>query len=214
MNKSVTGTITDYDGTYLTVRVKYENRDFILDHNVRTVEVRLNDGIHISAEQRKKIYATFRDIAEYTGYDEDDVKVLMKSRYCDKKEISAFSLSDVEMITASDFIDFMLDWCVEHGVQLSEPATQRCEDIEKLMFSCLMHKKCCICGASSEMHHVDAIGMGADRATMHHRGHRVIALCRTHHSEYHNHSDGFFERYHVVGIPITEKIAKKYKVKY
>ena len=54
VNNRVTGQIVDYDGQYLTVKVKYDNRDFILDHAVRTVEVRLNDGLHISAEQRKK----------------------------------------------------------------------------------------------------------------------------------------------------------------
>ena len=214
MKNIITGTVTDYDGTYLTIKAKYDNRDFILDHAVRTVEIRLNDGLHISAEQRKKIYATFRDIAEHTGYEPEDVKELFKVRFCRREELADFSLSDVEMTVAGRFIDYILDWCVEHGVQLSEPPAERCNDIEKLMYSCLLHKKCCICGAKADLHHYDAIGMGADRETMHHRGHRVMALCRTHHKVFHNKSDGFCEYYHIVPVMITEKVAKKYKVKY
>lgn len=214
VNNRAAGQIVDYDGQYLTIKVKYDNRDFILDHNVRTVEVRINDGICISAEQRKKIYATFKDIANHTGYKPEDVKDLFKVRFCRAAELEDFSLSDCEMTVATAFITYLLDFCIEHGVELSEPVTARCDDLEKIMYSCLIHKKCCICGAKADLHHYDAIGMGADRETMHHRGHRVMALCRGHHEEFHKHSDGFCERYHVVPVMITEKVAKKYRVKY
>ena len=214
MNNIITGQIVDYDGQHLTVKVKYDNRDFILDHAVRTVEVRLNDGLHISADQRKKIYATFKDIGEHLGYEPEDVKDLFKVRFCRIAEIDDFSLSDCEMVVATEFISYLLDFCVEHGVELSEPVTARCDNLEKIMYSCLIHKKCCICGAKADLHHFDAIGMGADRNTMHHRGHRVMALCRGHNQEFHKNSDGFCDRYHVVPVMMTEKVAKKYKVKY
>jgi hypothetical protein len=214
MNQVITGIIYDYDGTYLTIKAKFDNRDFVIDHAVRTVEIRINDGLHISAEQRKKIYATFKDIAEYTGYEKDHVKDLFKVWFCRQEEIADFSLSDCEMVVAGRFIDYLLDWCIEHGVELSEPASARCDDLERMMYSCLLHKKCCICGAKADLHHYDAIGMGADRETMHHSGHRVMALCREHHKVFHNSSEDFCERFHVVPVMITEKVAKKYKVKY
>ena len=214
MENRITGIVTDYDGTYLTIKAKYDNRDFIIDHAVRNVEIRINDGLHISAEQRKKIYATFKDIAEHTGYEPEDVKDLFKLRFCKSEEIEEFSLSDCEMVVATKFISYLLDFCIEHGVELSEPASARCDDLERMMYSCLLHKKCCICGAKADLHHYDAIGMGADRETMHHRGHRVMALCREHHKAFHDRNEGFCERYHVVPVMITEKVAKKYKVKY
>jgi hypothetical protein len=214
MNQVITGIIYDYDGTYLTIKAKFDNRDFVIDHAVRTVEIRINDGLHISAEQRKKIYATFKDIAEYTGYEKDHVKDLFKVWFCRQEEIADFSLSDCEMVVAGRFIDYLLDWCIEHGVELSEPASARCDDLERMMYSCLLHKKCCVCGAKADLHHYDAIGMGADRETMHHRGHRVMALCRDHHKAFHDRSEGFCQYYHVVPVMINEKVAKKYKVKY
>lgn len=212
---TIKGQIVDYDGEYLKIRARYPNWDFIIDHKVKDVDILLNDGVHISNEQRRKIYATFRDIAEYRGYDVDDIKLLMKTRFAQRQEIEDFSLSDMPMTLASEFTDYILDWCLECGVPLSESATSRCEDIEKYAYSCLMHKRCCICGGAADLHHVDTVGMGGDRANMHHRGLRAMALCRVHHNEIHNSDlEKFYNKYHVVSVPITEKIARRYKLNY
>jgi hypothetical protein len=40
----------------------------LLQKHVGTVEIRLNDGRRISADQRKKAFAIIRDIAIHTGY--------------------------------------------------------------------------------------------------------------------------------------------------
>lgn len=212
---AITGTVVDYADGVLTIKARFDNRDFITNHAVRTAEIRLNDGVHISAEQRAKIYAVFRDIAEYTGYDERDVKVLMKAEYLSEDdERKAFSLSDTTMTNAGEFIDFLLSKCLERDIPLTEPPTVGCYDLEKIMFACLMNKKCCVCGRTAELHHIDAVGMGGNRKTMHHEGKRVMALCREHHTEYHGTGTDFFEKYHVIGIPLNQRIAKKYRVKF
>ena len=53
----------------------------ILDKRIHDVELRLDDGITITNAQRKKAYATIRDIADYTGYLPEQMKELMKYEY-------------------------------------------------------------------------------------------------------------------------------------
>ena len=59
----LTGYIQSYDGSFITVVVPYDN-DFLFEkQGITECEVTLLDGRRISAEQRRKIYATFKDIA-------------------------------------------------------------------------------------------------------------------------------------------------------
>ncbi|MCM1264481.1 MAG: putative HNHc nuclease, partial [Butyrivibrio sp.] len=41
----------------------------------------LDDGRMISAEQRRKIYASIKDISEYTGYTPEETKEVLKCIY-------------------------------------------------------------------------------------------------------------------------------------
>lgn len=56
-------------GTDLIISVPIKGLGEVLSKKkIKDAEIRLDDGRHISAEQRKKAYATIRDIASYTGY--------------------------------------------------------------------------------------------------------------------------------------------------
>lgn len=56
------------DGTYLIIRVpKLQLQDMLMEKRIRQAEIRFDDGRTISIEQRKKAYATIRDISAYTG---------------------------------------------------------------------------------------------------------------------------------------------------
>lgn len=155
----------------------------------------------ISPEQRKKIYALFRDIASYTGNSAENEKETMKNLFIADTQYGAFSLSNCSWELASDFIEWMINFAFENGVGLSEHPLRTLEDIEKYVRMCLKHKVCSVCGKPGEIHHWDAIGIGRDRTKVDDSGHRKICLCRLHHSEAHTiGANGFEDKYHLYGV--------------
>ena len=67
------------DGTDLMISVSgMKLGDMLRRKKIQNAEIRFDDGRHISAEQRKKAYATIRDIADWTGYLPEEMKELLK----------------------------------------------------------------------------------------------------------------------------------------
>ena len=190
-------------GTDLLVHVPGQIGELLLKKGIRTAEIRLDDGRQISVAQRKKIYATIRDIAGYTGYMPEEEKEWLKYLHISRTGEAYFSLSTCSMDTAREFINTILEYAIEHGIPLSERGVERADDIGKYLFYCIKHKKCAVCGRDGEIHHVDAIGMGRDRRTVDDSNSRKICLCRTHHTIAHQRGMKAFEQvYHVYGIVI------------
>ena len=190
-------------GTDLLVHVPGRIGELLLKKGIRTAEMRLDDGRHISAAQRKKIYATIRDIADYTGYMPEEEKEWLKYLHISRTGDTYFSLSTCSMDVAREFINTILEYAIEHGIPLSERGVERADDIGKYLFYCIKHKKCAVCGRDGEIHHVDAIGMGRDRRTVDDSSCRKLCLCRTHHTIAHQRGMRAFEQmYHVYGIAL------------
>lgn len=165
------------------------------------VTLRVNDGRYITAEQRRKAYATLADISEYTGYLPEETKQRMKWLHMTKTGERYFSLSDCSMTLAREFINTLLDFCLYNGVQMAEGICDRTDDIDHALYICIKYRKCAICGRAGEIHHWDAIGMGNDRRTVDDRFHRKICLCRMHHTQAHTlGGERFAAMYHVYGI--------------
>ena len=178
-----------------------ESAAMIRKKDISKVGVWLDDGRMISAEQRKKIYASIRDFAVWTGYTPEEAKEVLKYQYVERTGQAYFSLSDCSMDTAREFINLIIDICLENGVALSDPLYDRSEDIVYMLQSCLRNRKCAICGRNGEVHHWDAIGMGNDRRHYDDSNNRKICLCRNHHTLAHSLGrERFTERYHVYGI--------------
>lgn len=155
----------------------------------------------ISEEQRKKIYALFRDIADYIGDSIDSVKIEMKRRFCQESQYEDFSLSNCGRELAGEFIEWLIEFCFQNGIRLSEHPKEGFEDIERYLALCLRQRICCICGKPADIHHVDAVGMGRNRTKVDDSQYRKIALCREHHTEAHQIGwKKFAEKYHVFGI--------------
>ena len=172
---------------------------------IKHAEMRLDDGRTISIEQRKKAYATIRDIADYTGYLPEEQKEWLKYLYISQTGGDYFSLSDCSMTTARDFISCILEWAIENGVPLSENAIERTDDIGRYLYYCLKARKCAVCGKDGEIHHEDAIGMGNDRRRIDDSNHKKICLCRLHHTMAHQKGvKAFRECYKVYGIIFKE----------
>lgn len=173
--------------------------------HIRKAEIRFEDGRHISAEQRKKVYATIRDIADYTGYLPEEQKEWLKYLHISNTGCDYFSLSDCTMDTAREFINTILEYALENGITLSEEAINRTDDIGRYLYFCIIHKKCVVCGKPGEIHHEDAIGMGNNRTKLDDSKHKKICLCRLHHTKAHELGVvRFQEMYKVYGIVIKE----------
>lgn len=180
--------------------------DKISKEKSKNIELDVVDIRKISAEQRRKIYALLRDISCDTGYSPDEAKQVMKYYYLAKTGGRPFSLADCSKDMARDFINVLIDFCLENGIQTSDTLLERTDDIDRYLWQCIRHKKCTICGKAAEIHHWDAIGMGNDRRTYDDSQNRKIALCRLHHTIAHQKGRESFQKdYHVYGIIYLEK---------
>ncbi|CDX66667.1 hypothetical protein FGL72_02560 [Leuconostoc citreum] len=180
------------------------------------VEIQVRDDREISAQQRKFIYALFRDISNWSGDLPEYVKQLFKMWFEQWKDLDEFSLRDVEKSVAAGLITFMLDFVAEHNVPLSFKPLDALEpeDVAHFEYACLMNKCCVICGKKpSDLHHLDTIGQGVDRRKTNHLKHRAVQLCRIHHNEAHTLGiETFLSKYHINGIKIDERIAKVHRL--
>lgn len=190
------------EGTNILVTIPGKHlANILVRKGIRRAELRFDDGRHISAEQRKKAYATIRDIAEYTGFLPEEQKEWLKYLHMVNTGDSYFSLSDCSMDMAREFINTILEYAIQEGIPLSEEAVNRTDDIGRYLYFCLAHKKCAICGRPGEIHHEDAIGMGNDRRKIDDSKHKKICLCRMHHTIAHQKGvEDFKKMYKVYGI--------------
>lgn len=207
----VTAKIIGYDGKNMVVIPDASIDKEFIQKQINRVEIRLNDGRTITAEQRKKAYATIRDISDYSGHAPEFLKEWFKYEYIIKTGGKYFSLSDCSVTVARQYINVLIDFCLHYGVPLYEPMTNRTDDIDAYLYMCLYYRKCAVCGRAADVHHVTGskIGMGADRDKAHHVGREAIALCRTHHNEAHSREKEFFEENHIYGIKLDEILCER-----
>jgi hypothetical protein len=186
--------------------------EFLLNSEI---EIRLDDGRVISNEQRRKTYATLRDIREHTGYIVEEAKRLFKLMFIYETGEDWFSLSDCSMTTARNFLQFLIEYCITNEVWCTESLLHRTPDIADYIYACLMNKTCILCGRYAEFHHAeDRVGMGRNRYEICHIGMRGQPLCRVHHDEVHRIGQlTFNELHHVFGIEVDREIAEVYKLR-
>lgn len=198
----------DQDGTFLQIKIPgVDLGRYITEKKARYAEIRIDDGRIITSLQRRKAYATIRDISSWTGYLPEEQKEWLKYLYIERTGNPYFSLSDCSMDTAREFINVILDYALEEGIPLSERGIERTDDIGRYLYSCIKNKRCAVCGRPGEIHHVDAIGAGRDRKYVDDSGYRKICLCREHHTVAHQRGMKAFEQmYHVYGIVVQEDI--------
>jgi len=208
------GYLSNYDGKALTIVAPLEDDYYIVKQNITECEIRLDDGRTISSDQRKKIYATMNDIAKFTGYLPEQVKAIWKYDFIAKTGCNYFSLSDVGMTTAREFLEYLIEFCIEQDIPTKDTLLDRSPDVARYLYCCLANKKCAICGKKAELHHVDTVGMGRNRKEICHKGMHALPLCRLHHTEFHNiGKDEFFKKYHVFGIKLDDDLCRIWRLK-
>lgn len=189
-----------------------------LDNLSDEVMVIWQDSRHITPEQRRKAWALMTEIAAFQGQDKEDTYAEQRSaftlKHLETLQDGLFHLSTATVSTARAFITMLVEIIIEYGIPTKEPLYGLCDDINRYVYACLMNKKCAVCGRKTELHHYDHVGLGRNRREIDHIGMRAYPLCREHHEEIHLIGEkAFDEKYHLIPIPIDERIAKKYNLK-
>lgn len=212
------GRIVEAGPGYIVIRAPYDNAQRMIRREYEEVQIGLVDGRRITPEQRRKAFALVGEIAAYTGYERDEAHLTLKhefmNKHLDQLQKELFSLSDCDVTTAREYISYLIDFCLTFDVPTKVPLTELCDDVERYVYACLIHKKCCVCGRKAELHHVDRVGMGNNRNEIVHEGRRCLPLCREHHTEVDHLGDvRLCERYHVTPVKIDERIIKTYRLR-
>lgn len=197
------------EGTDLIIHIP----DYHIEQKIRREqsfdsEIRINDPRGITADQRKKIFATIRDIALYTGDIPEQMKEFLKFDYCGEVGEEYFSLSDCSLDTAREFINYLIEFILRNDIPLSSIALERTDDISSYLYYCIKYKKCCITGKPAEIHHVEGsrIGMGGNRKTASNVGRELMALNRDWHTRVHAEGEeAIFKAYKIYGITLDRR---------
>ena len=126
-----TAKIKSYDGENLVVLPYVPLTREILQKRSSDVEIRLWDGREISPVQRRKIYATIRDVSAWSGHEPEELKQYFKWNFCSMDGRENFSLSDVDMTTAREFISYLIEFCFYNNVPTQDSMLDRTDDIGK-----------------------------------------------------------------------------------
>lgn len=189
----------------------------------------------ITSEQRRKIFALIHDITAFISgeasrneirstlcalklqyladtADDENVRFVLTDNYCRLQGIDLFSLSPnndncASRELASDFIDWLINLCVENAIPCMDTLLNRCEDVERYVYACVANRRCAICGKKADIHEVETVGSGRNRRKIGHVGQLVEPLCREHHNEVGTLGQkSFDEKYHMQGIRLDEHL--------
>ncbi|RHO03299.1 hypothetical protein DWZ86_12445 [Clostridiales bacterium AF36-10] len=188
--------------TFLCIRIPVQAGKLIQTRKCKELALGVDDGRSITPAQRRKAYATLGDISNYTGYTVEAAKEIMKvENMLRLGQDKVISLSDCTITEAREYINTLMEYSLKEGLILTESGLKRTDDIDAYLIQCIRYKRCCICGKTAEIHHVDAIGMGNDRRHVDDSEKKIAALCRIHHSLAHQKGwVQFVDAYKVYGI--------------
>lgn len=215
----VKGKVVDVRNGAVYIAVPYNDWQTLTRREYKECWVEMIDSRPISDAQRRACYALIREISDYTGNGADSTKEYLKLKFLieDLGETAdrLFSLADAPMSLVAAFQSFLVRFVLEWDIPTSFPLYKLASDFSDYVYSCLVNKKCAVCGKRADLHHIDHVGIGRDRHDIVHEGMEVFPLCREHHNEIHTRGDKeFMERYHFDGgIVLDKTLCKIYKLK-
>lgn len=168
----------------------------------------------ITDDQRKLLFALWRDYETYTGVPIDAVEAWFKYQYmlhADLDHLPSVSRSGMTKRLATDFITFTLEYYLNNGIPFMQADWYKGADVARVCYAMLLKRICFGCGKEhADIAHVEAVGMGRNRNKIDHTKHHAMALCRECHQE--QHTSGiktFISRHHVVPIKLTKEVVIK-----
>lgn len=208
------GKIVKKDGDLVTIQItQAEQLKYLLAGS--KAGLIYDDGRHITADQQRKVYALLGEIDRWSGnYMPNVTKRQMKRQYIIHTGLyDGFSLADCSMSVASNFIEFLIEFCLSWNVPFASRTVDQLQGQYGWERSCLKFKKCCICGKHADVAHVHAVGIGRDRNHIHNVGNAVMPLCRVHHNEQHTRGIySFMAKYHIKGVRVTPEISEMLRI--
>lgn len=217
--EQVKGTVVDYDPRRGVVKIEAPYDDFftLCKREYKECIVQLIDSRPVSPKQRGACYALIREIAAWSGMQENEAKTMMKHEFVTSNpeltDGNLFSLGNASMSLVCQFQAFLIDFILSYDVPTKFPLIEKVDDIDRYIYACLVNKKCCVCGRPAVLHHYDRVGAGRNREEIVHVGMLAEPLCWEHHTECHEKPQSEFdEKYHICPVKIDKAIAKIYEV--
>ena len=216
---TVKGRIVGYDEKRqeLLIRAHYDDYVTMTRREYKTCLVQLVDSRPLSDKQRRMCYALLREISDYTGQSMASAKEWLKIKFLadDLQETAdkIFSLSSAPMSLICAFQRYLIRFMLEFDIPCRFSLLEYADDIPDYIYSCLLNRKCCICGKPADLHHHDRVGNGRDRNEIDHEGMLAQPLCREHHVECHTMPQAEFDnKYKLCAIPIDKTLKKIWKL--
>lgn len=218
--ETLVGQITGYDEKRggINIFLPYSDWPTLIRRGYSKCLIQLKDERPLSHKQRNACYALLNAISNWSGMDRAETKEWFKLKFL-ADEINEtgekiFSLSDAPMSLVCAFQRFIVDFIVREGVPCNFDLLSYVDDIPAYVYSCLVNKKCLICGKKADLHHsTEKVGIGRDRDTIDHMGMDIQPLCRIHHEEAHMIGQMTFdEKYHLCSVPVDRTIATIYQL--
>lgn len=217
----VKGRIVGYDERVgeVLIRAPYDDWMTLTKREYKSCLVQMVDSRPLSDKQRRACFALLRAISDYTGQGVESTKEWMKIKFLaedlEQTHDKIFSLSNAPMSLVCAYQRYLVRFILDFDIPCSFSLLDFVDDVQDYVYSCLVTKKCCICGAPTDLHHVERVGMGRNRNEIIHEGLEVLPLCRTHHTEAHTMPDEeFFDLYHIPGgIVMDRTLCRLYGLK-
>lgn len=169
----------------------------------------------ITDDQRKLLFALWRDYESYTGVPLDAVEAWFKYQYmlhADLDRLPSVSRGRMSKHLATDFITYTLEYYLSNGIPFQQADWYKGADVNRICYAMLMKRICFVCGKeNSDVHHLNGstVGMGNNRNKVNHVGRYVACLCREEHGEIHTIGEkAFFNKHHIVPIKLDEATVK------
>ena len=213
MELTKVGAIKHIDENCITIEFDYDVEQYLATNQCDRVFLKFLDARVIAQDQRKKIFAMIGDISEWSCCDKEYSREVLTGEFCFSSDIDRFSLSTVDMSTATRFIQYLIEFCLKHSIPCKNYLIKNCEDITHYLYHCLLYKRCAVCGRNSEFHHCTGsrAGMGRNSVEIPLKGLEGLALCRVHHNQIHSDAEQvFYDKFSIEPIVIDATIASKY----
>lgn len=148
----------------------------------KNVLIYLTDSRQLSDKQRRFCYSLIAAIAEWMGEnsksaDRELTKQYLKLRYIttEMEPMAAhlFSMANAPVDIIAGFLSFLLDFILQNDIPTKVSLLEYVDEnsIQNYLYSCIMNKRCCICGKEAYLQDNVQIGM------------KILPLCHEHQAE-------------------------------
>lgn len=180
----------------------------LADSDDNYVNLQCLDNRGITAKQNNLSHVLLRDISKHFNFPEYRTKEELKEIYLECNE-DGFSHSIATREEANRWIEFLIEFIIENGVELPKRYDYLLEYDKFFYYSC-KYRSCCICGKpNAQIHHVTAVG-NRHRNNVDHREFPFASLCWVHHNVAHDlGQEVFLSRYKVLPVYLDKEVLIK-----